>query len=134
MKSKKIVACALLLALCVAVLGFIGVTQVAKAAASTTAVFTTKTNSKVEISTDGGLSVTFAETANKGSITSVNKIDLNKYAIKFKVDKCNFSTLYFSFASEKNNADGKGFVVTFAPDGSNTVVKVYDTLTFVDVE
>ena len=124
MKSKKIVACALLLALCVAVLGFIGVTQVAKAAASTTAVFTTKTNSKVEISTDGGLSVTFAETANKGSITSVNKIDLNKYAIKFKVDKCNFSTLYFSFAGEKNNADGKGFVVTFAPDGSNTVVKV----------
>lgn len=134
MKSKKIVACALLLALCVAVLGFIGVTQVAKAAASTTAVFTTKTNSKVEISTDGGLSVTFAETANKGSITSVNKIDLNKYAIKFKVDKCNFSTLYFSFAGEKDNAEGKGFVVTFAPDGSNTVVKVYDTLTFVDAE
>lgn len=134
MKSKKIVACALLLALCVAVLGFIGVTQVAKAAASTTAVFTTKTNSKVEISTDDGLSVTFAETANKGSITSVNKIDLNKYAIKFKVDKCNFSTLYFSFAGEKDNAEGKGFVVTFAPDGSNTVVKVYDTLTFVDAE
>lgn len=133
-EKQKIVACALLLALCVAVLGFIGVTQVAKAAASTTAVFTTKTNSKVEISTDGGLSVTFAETANKGSITSVNKIDLNKYAIKFKVDKCNFSTLYFSFAGEKDNAEGKGFVVTFAPDGSNTVVKVYDTLTFVDAE
>lgn len=134
MKSKKIVVCALLLALCVAVLGFVGGTQTARAAASTTSVFTTGTNSKIEISTDGGLSVTFAETAEKGFVTSVNKIDLNKYAIKFKADKCNFATLYFSFANERDNDESKGFVVTFSPKSGDTVVKVFDTLTFVDAE
>lgn len=134
MKTKKLVALFLLFALCLTVIGF-GVVGNESVNAATNPVFKVNYNSSIATnSADGGLNITVNTTSATGSVDSSNRIDLNKFAIEFTTLKSghHFSTLYFKFVNYEN--ENTGFVVTFAQNGENVDIKVYDTLTFIDVD
>lgn len=134
MKTKKLVALFLLFALCLTVIGF-GVVGNESVNAATNPVFKVNYNSSIATnSADGGLNITIKTTSATGSVDSSNRIDLNKFAIEFTTLKSghHFSTLYFKFVNYEN--ENTGFVVTFVQNGESVDVKVYDTLTFIDVD
>lgn len=134
MKTKKLVALFLLFALCLTVIGF-GVVGNESVKAATNPIFKVNYNSSIATnSADGGLNITIKTTSATGSVDSSNRIDLNKFAIEFTTLKSghHFSTLYFKFVNYEN--ENTGFVVTFVQNGESVDVKVYDTLTFIDVD
>lgn len=134
MKTKKLVALFLLFALCLTVIGF-GVVGNESVKAATNPIFKVNYNSSIATnSADGGLNITIKTTSATGSVDSSNRIDLNKFAIEFTTLKSghHFSTLYFKFVNYEN--ENTGFVVTFVKNGESVDVKVYDTLTFIDVD
>lgn len=134
MKTKKLVALFLLFALCLTVIGF-GVVGNESVNAATNPIFKVNYNSSIATnSADGGLNITIKTTSATGSVDSSNRIDLNKFAIEFTTLKSghHFSTLYFKFVNYEN--ENTGFVVTFVQNGESVDVKVYDTLTFIDVD
>ena len=135
MKTKKLVALCLLLALCTTVLGFgvLGAQPVNAAVANS--VFTVNYNSSIATnSVDGGINITIKTNSSTGSVDTSSVVDLNKFAIEFTTLQSghHYSQLYFKFVNSEN--DKSGFVVTFEQNQIGVEVKVYDNLNFIDVD
>ena len=135
MKTKKLVALCLLLALCVTVLGFGVIGAQPVNAAVTNSVFTVNYNSSIATnSVDGGINITIKTNSSTGSVDTSSVVDLNKFAIEFTTLQSghHYSQLYFKFVNSEN--DKNGFVVTFEQNQIGVEVKVYDNLNFIDVD
>jgi len=135
MKTKKLVALCLLLALCMTVLGFGVIGTQPVNAAVTNSVFKVNYNSSIATnSVDGGINITIKTNSSTGSVDTSSVVDLNKFAIEFTTLQSghHYSQLYFKFVNSEN--DKNGFVVTFEQDELGVIVKVYDNLNFIDVD
>ena len=140
MSFKKIVTFSLILVMC-AMIALLGLNPNTATAASSGTVFrgSTTNNSSVAINTAmSGVDAVFNTTSDTGFVTSINTIDLNKYAVEFTVKSKHFDTLYFKFTNTEDSETG--FVVTFEhfeetineEEVTSTLIRVYDTLDFVD--
>ncbi len=139
MNLKKIVTFSLILVLCATIACF-GLNLNTVSAASSGTVFkgSTTNNSSVAINTSGGVDAVYNTTSDTGFVTSINTIDLNKYAVEFTVKSKHFDTLYFKFTNTEDSETG--FVVTFEHIEetineevvTSTLIRVYETLDFVD--